>query len=206
VPPSDQTGLPWCQLTCPVCQWQAAPFDFSAPDPATALNAGRWGGDPQRGLRPQARGGASSAPPAGQHMAAPDPFPGKGGPGAPEAGRSGLACDGPVITRGGPGPPRGGRVRRGYPRAIPPIWVCRDLGPHGARGRVRRPRSQLSDPETVCHVAQRRGGAWIMRSLRSRHPSGRYPYLHVPTGGEKRKKPNRYVITDGRWLNTHRNR
>jgi hypothetical protein len=38
-------------------------------------------------------------------MAAPDPFPGEGGPGAPEAGRSGLACDGPVITRGGPGPP-----------------------------------------------------------------------------------------------------
>jgi hypothetical protein len=115
-------------------------------------------------------------------MAAPDPFPGEGGPGAPEAGRSGLACDGPAITHGGPGPPRGGRVRSGYPRALPPTWVCRDPGPHGARGRVRRPRSQLLGPEAVCHVAQRRGGAWIMRSLIPGHPSGRYPYLYVPTG------------------------
>jgi hypothetical protein len=23
VPPSDQVGLPWCQYTCPVRQWQA---------------------------------------------------------------------------------------------------------------------------------------------------------------------------------------
>jgi hypothetical protein len=133
-------------------------------------------------LRPQAHGGASPAPAAGQHVVAPDPFLGKkGGAGAAETGWSGLACDGPAITRGGSGPPRGGRVRRGYPRALPPTWVCRDPGPHRARGRVLRPRSQLSGPEAACHMAQRRGGVWIMGSRRPGHPSGRYPYLYVPT-------------------------
>jgi hypothetical protein len=44
-----ETGglIPWCQPTCPVCQWQAALFDLGAPSPATALNDGRWRGDPQ---------------------------------------------------------------------------------------------------------------------------------------------------------------
>jgi hypothetical protein len=129
--------------------------------------AGTRQGQP-RSLCRTARGGAG-------------PLPGGRGVRAPEAGRSGLACDGPAITRGGPGPPRGGRVRRGYPRALPPTWLCRDPGPHRARGRVRRPRSQLSGPEAVCHVTQRRGGAWIMRSQRPGRPSGRYLYLYVPT-------------------------
>jgi hypothetical protein len=30
-PPSDQAGLPWCQPTCPVCQWQAILLTWAHP-------------------------------------------------------------------------------------------------------------------------------------------------------------------------------
>jgi hypothetical protein len=104
-----------------MCQWQAALFDLGAPGPATALNAGRWVGDPQRAF-------------SRRHVAGPAPLPLQDGTWrhrtpsrgmgvrAPEAGRSGLVCDGPATTRSGPGPPWRDRVREGPPKAPQPSW------------------------------------------------------------------------------------
>jgi hypothetical protein len=33
----ETAGLPWCQPTCPVCQWQAILFDLGAPGPPTSI-------------------------------------------------------------------------------------------------------------------------------------------------------------------------
>jgi hypothetical protein len=97
--------IPWCQPTCPVCQWQAALFDLGAPGPATALNAGRWRGDPQGASSRRHAAGPAPIPPQDVTWQRRTPSRGKrGGPG-PKAGRSGLACDGRTITRGTPGPP-----------------------------------------------------------------------------------------------------
>jgi hypothetical protein len=137
-PPSDQAGLPWCQPTCPVCQWQAALFDLGAPGPTTALNAGRWAGDPRR---------ASSR----RHAAGPVPLPlrggtwrhrtssrGKGSPGPP----SSVEGAWPVMVRsshvaaldplGSPGP-------RGQPESHPALLGAQGPQTSQSSGRVRRP-------------------------------------------------------------------
>jgi hypothetical protein len=38
-PPSDQAGLPWCQPTCPVCQWLAILLTWAHPAHLPAFNA-----------------------------------------------------------------------------------------------------------------------------------------------------------------------
>jgi hypothetical protein len=92
-------------------------FDLGALDPTTALNAGRWAGDPLRASCHRHVAGPAPLPPRGRRVAAPDPFLGGRGVRAPEASWSGLARDGLAITRGGPGPPWVVRIRGGYPRA-----------------------------------------------------------------------------------------
>jgi hypothetical protein len=76
-------GLPWCQPTCPVCQWHAILFNLGAPGPTTALNAVRWVGDPRRASCHRHVAGPAPLPPRGRHVAAPDPFPRGGGSGPP---------------------------------------------------------------------------------------------------------------------------
>jgi hypothetical protein len=123
-----------------VCQQQAALFDLGAPGPATTLNAGRWAGDPRR---------ASSR----RHVAGPAPLPLQDGTWqhrTPSRGRGSgpprpVRAVWPVMVRpshvAAPDPPG-----RGLPESSPAF-----LGTWGPRfrnstGRVRRPRSQLSDP------------------------------------------------------------
>jgi hypothetical protein len=162
-----------------VCQWQATLFDLGAPGPATALNAGRWAGDPRR---------ASSR----RHAAGPYPLPSQDGTWrhrtpsrgrevrALEAGRSGLTCDEPVITRGGLGPPWGDRVRRGSPRAPQPSWGREGPGPGIARGGS-GDYGPSCQTRAVEHVPQKakKGRLQIARRQGPGHPSRRYPYPYV---------------------------
>jgi hypothetical protein len=103
-PPSDQAGIPWCQPTCPVCQWQAILLTWAHLAHLPAFNAvvglepregpsatGTWQGQP-RSCR---RGGTW------RHRT---PSQGRGVR-APEAGRSGQALGGLDRSRGGPRPP-----------------------------------------------------------------------------------------------------
>jgi hypothetical protein len=119
--PSDQAGFPWCQLTCPVCQWQAILLTWAHPAHLPAFNA-VVGLESREG--PSATG-TWQAPhlPRRQHVAAPNPFSGERGARGPKAGRSGQACRGLAPSRGGPGPPWGVRVRGGHPRAPLPSWA-----------------------------------------------------------------------------------
>jgi hypothetical protein len=66
-----------------MCQGQAILFDLGAPGPATALNAGRWVGDPRRASCHRHVAGPAPLPPWGRHVVAPDPFPGEGRSGPP---------------------------------------------------------------------------------------------------------------------------
>jgi hypothetical protein len=146
---------------------------------------------PAKGLQPQARGRASPAPSAGQHVAAPDPFPGDGVR-APEAGRSGLACDGPATTRSGPGPPWRDRVREGPPKAPQPFlgtWRPRTCN---SSGRVRGPRSQLSGPGYVPRPPEGEREITDCEAPSPGHPSRRYPYLYVPTPPPARMEPQTF--------------
>jgi hypothetical protein len=88
-------GLPWCQLTCPVCQWQAAPFDFGAPVSATALNAGRWGGDPQGASGRRHAAGPAPLLPLDNTWRHRTPSRGKEGPGPPRP----VGVGWPVMVR-----------------------------------------------------------------------------------------------------------
>jgi hypothetical protein len=136
-------GLPWCQPTCPVCQWQATLFDLGAPGPTTALNAGRWAGDPRRASYHTHVAGPAPFPPQGRHVAAPDPSPEGGGPGPRSRHeRSGPRWSGhhtwwPRTSLGSPGP-------RGLPESSLPSRGKRRSWTLESSGRVRRPWSQLS--------------------------------------------------------------
>jgi hypothetical protein len=149
-PPSDQVGLPWCQPTCPVCQWQAILLTWARPAHLPAFNAvvgleshegpsamGTWQGQPR----------SYHGDGTWRHRT-----PSRGeGVQAPEAGRSGQARGGLAPTRGGPGPPWGVRVRGGHPRAPLPSWARGGPGPIKAWER-----SGDHDPScqarAVCHV------------------------------------------------------
>jgi hypothetical protein len=164
VPPWKQAGLPWCQPTCPVCQWEAALFDLGAHGLATALNAGRWGGDPRRAFSRRHVAGPTPLPPQGGSWRRRTPSLGEGVR-APVAGRSGLACDGPAITRGGPGPPWGDRVHGGYPRALQHSWGRGGPGPRIARGGS-GDHSPTCQGRAVCHVPRRQGGDYGLRDAK----------------------------------------
>jgi hypothetical protein len=164
-----------------VCQWQAAPFDFGAPNAATALNAGRWRGDPQGASGRRHAAGPAPLLPLGSTWEHRTPSRGKGGPGPPRpvgAGWPVMVWPSHVAAPDLQGEAGSAGVTRelSRPRGRAEAPDLTELG-----GRVRRPRPQLSGPEVVCHVSQRRGGAWIMRSQGPGHPSRRYPYLYVPT-------------------------
>jgi hypothetical protein len=123
-PPSDQAGIPWCQPTCPVCQWQAILLTLAHLAHLPAFNA-------VVGLEPRScrRGGTW------RHRT-----PSRGrGVRALEAGRSGQARGGLDRSRGGPGPPWGVRVRGGHPRAPLPSWARGGPGTYKSTGEVRRP-------------------------------------------------------------------
>jgi hypothetical protein len=128
-----------------VCQWQATLFDLGAPGPTTALNAGRWVGDPRRASCHRHVAGPAPLPLQGRHVAAPDPFPGGEGSGPPRP----VGAVWPVMVRpshvaartslGSPG-------LRGLPEsspAFPGTWRPRTFK---STGEVRRPWSQLSGP------------------------------------------------------------
>jgi hypothetical protein len=98
-------GLTVVSAYLPVCQWQAVLFDLGAPGPTTALNAGRWAGDPRRASCHRHVAGLGPLPPWGAARGGSGPLPEGRGIQTPEAGWRGQARDGPAITRGGPGPP-----------------------------------------------------------------------------------------------------
>jgi hypothetical protein len=100
-------------------------FDLGAPSPPTRIQCGSWAGVP---LLPWRR-----------HVAAPDPFPGGGGSGPLEAGRSGQARGGQAPTRAGPGPPWGGPGPRGPPESTPALMGTWRPRTYKSTGAVRRP-------------------------------------------------------------------
>jgi hypothetical protein len=138
-------------------------FDLGAPSPPTRIQCGSWAGVPRRAFCHGHVVGPAPLLPRRRHVAAPDPFPGGGGSGPLEAGRSSHACGGLAPTRGGPRPPWGVRVRGGHPRAPLPSWARGGPGPIRARSR-----SEDHDPScqarAVCHVTQRtRRRLWTAR-------------------------------------------
>jgi hypothetical protein len=109
-PPSDQTGLPWCQPTYPMCQWQAILLTWAHPAHLPAFNViiglesrggpsatGTWQGQPR-----SCRGGGTW-----QHRT---PSRREGGPGPRgRSERSGPWRSGPLTwwpwtSLGSPGP------------------------------------------------------------------------------------------------------
>jgi hypothetical protein len=93
-----ETGglIPWCQPTCPVCQWQAALFDLGAPGPATALNASSWRGEPQGASSRRHAAGPAPIPPQDGTWQRRTPSRGEGGPGRQgQSERAGLRWGGP---------------------------------------------------------------------------------------------------------------
>jgi hypothetical protein len=165
-PPSDQAGLPWCQPTCPVCQWQAILLTWTRPAHLPTFNAvvglesregpsatGTWQGQPR-----SCREGGTW-----RHRT---PSRGGGGSGPPRPVGAVRPVEVWAPARGGSGPPWGVRVRGGHPRAPLPSWARGSPGPIRARGR-----SGDHDPgcqaRAVCHITQR-----ASRRLRiTYHPS-----------------------------------
>jgi hypothetical protein len=103
-PPSDQSGLPWCQPTYPVCHWQAILLTWAHPAHLPAFNA-VVGLESREGPSTTARGRASPTPTTEAARGGTGPLPGGRVVWAPEAGRSGQARGGLAPTRGGLGPP-----------------------------------------------------------------------------------------------------
>jgi hypothetical protein len=153
MPPWKQAGLPWCQLTCPVCQRQAILLTWAHPAHLPAFNVvvglesregpsatGTWQGQPR-----SCRGGGTwrrRSPSRGQ------------GVWAPEAGRSGQARGGLAPTHGIPGPPWGVRVGGGHPSAPLPSWARGGPKPIRARGRS-GDHGPSCQARAACHVIQR---------------------------------------------------
>jgi hypothetical protein len=132
-----------------VCQWQAALFDLGAPGTATALNAGRRVGVPQRAFSRRCVAGPSPLPLIGWHVAAPVPFPrGRGGPVPPRP----VVAVWPVMVRpshvAAPDP-LGSPSPRGQPESPPALLGAQRPRTPQSSGRVRRPWSQLSGPGNV---------------------------------------------------------
>jgi hypothetical protein len=114
--PSDQAGLPWCQPTCPVCQWQAILLTWAHPAHLSAFNmvvglesceepsaTGTWQGQPR-----SYHGGGMwrhQTPPPGEGGPSPRSRSERSGP-----WRSGRHTWRPRTSLGSPGP-------RGHPRA-----------------------------------------------------------------------------------------
>jgi hypothetical protein len=137
-PPSDQAGLPWCQPTCPVCQWQAILLTWAHPAHLTAFNA-VVGLESREG--PSAMGTWQSQPRSyhgGGTWRHRTPSRGKGVR-APEAGQTGQARGGLAPTRSGPGPPWGVRVRGGHPESTPALMGTWRPRTYKSTGAVRRP-------------------------------------------------------------------
>jgi hypothetical protein len=129
-----------------VCQWQATLFDLGAPGPTTALNAGRWAGDPRRASCHRHVAGPTPRPPWGRHVAVPDPFPGEGGSGPPRplgAVRPVMVWPSHVAAPDLHGESGSAGATRGPP-AFLGTWRPRTSK---STGEVRRPWSQLSGPD-----------------------------------------------------------
>jgi hypothetical protein len=139
-----------------MCQWQVTLFDLGVPGPTTALNAGRWAGDPRWATCRRHVAGPAPLPLQGRHVAAPDPFLGGGGSRPPRP----VGAVWPVMVRpshvAAPDP-WGVRVRRGYLRAPLPSWACGGPGPLRARGRS-GDHGPSCQARAVCHVTQKTRG------------------------------------------------
>jgi hypothetical protein len=152
-PPSDQAGLPWCQPTCPVCQWQAILLTWARPAYLPTFNA-VVGLESREG--PSAMGTRQGQPCSyhgGSTWRHRTPSRGERGPGPRgRSERSDPWRSGPHTWR--PRTSLGVRIRGGHPRAPLPSWARGGPGPIRARGR-----SGDYDPScqarAVCHVTQR---------------------------------------------------
>jgi hypothetical protein len=113
-------------------------FDLGAPGPTTALNAGRWAGDPRRASSRRHAAGPVPLPLRGGTWRHRTPSRGKGSPGPP----SPVEGAWPVMFRsshvaasdplGSPGP-------RGQPESLPALLDAQGPRTSQSSGRVRRP-------------------------------------------------------------------
>jgi hypothetical protein len=127
VPPWKQTGLLWCQYTCPVCQWAGHALSWARAAHLPVFNAvvglashggpsamGTWQGWPCSRL-------------LGSSWRYRTPSQGGREVRAPEASPGGQAHRGLAPTRGGAGPPWGSGPVEAIPEhpALVGMWRCR---------------------------------------------------------------------------------
>jgi hypothetical protein len=134
-PPSDQAGLPWCQPTCPECQWQAILLTWVHPAHLPAFNAvvglesreghsatGTWQSQPR-----SCHGGGTGPLPRGRGVRAPRGRSERSGP-----RRSGPHTRRPWTSLGSPGP-------WGPPESTPALMGTWRPRTYKSTGAVRRP-------------------------------------------------------------------